>query len=59
MANFVARTVPDLVPVAAYVPPARVLVTLAVRREALKRPEIQVVREALHQEVQMRRGELI
>ncbi len=59
VANFVARTVPDLVPVAAYVPPARVLVTLAVRREALKRPEIQVVREALHQEVQMRRGELI
>ncbi|MET0703523.1 MAG: LysR family transcriptional regulator [Mycobacterium sp.] len=59
LSKFIAHTAPELRPVAAYLPRTRVAVTLAARRDALKRPEVQVVREALHREVQVRRSELI
>ncbi|AGL16307.1 LysR family transcriptional regulator [Actinoplanes sp. N902-109] len=59
LGKFVASSAPELQPIAAYIPPARVLVTLAVRRDALRRPEIQVVREALHREVRLRRSDLV
>ena len=59
LSKFVARTAPELVPVAPYVPPTRVAVTLAARRDALQRPEVQAVREALFVEVGERRSELV
>lgn len=59
LSKFVAHTAPELRPVAADLPLTRVAVTLAARRDALKRPEVQVVREALHREVGVRGNELI
>ncbi|PRY09764.1 LysR family transcriptional regulator [Kineococcus rhizosphaerae] len=59
LSKFMAERVPGLRPVAAYVPPARVPVTLVARRESVRRREVLVVREALQQEVRDRRHELI
>lgn len=59
LSKFVAHGAPDIRPVAASIRPPRVPVTLVVRQEAADRPEIAVVREALHQEVRLRRDELV
>ncbi|MCV7015243.1 LysR family transcriptional regulator [Mycolicibacterium madagascariense] len=59
LGKFVAHTAPELQQVATYLRPTRVAVLLAARRDALKRPEIQVVRDALHREVRVRRDELV
>ncbi|AGZ44115.1 LysR family transcriptional regulator [Actinoplanes friuliensis] len=59
LSKFVADTASGIRLVTAYVPPARVQVTLAARREAMRRKEVLVLREALHQEVRNRRDELI
>ncbi len=59
MSKFVAHTAPELRPVSAFMPPARVPVTLVARREAMRRREILVIREALQQEVRTRRHELV
>lgn len=59
MSKFVAHTAPELKTVSAYMPPARVPVTLVARREAMRRREILVIREALHREVRLRRHELV
>lgn len=59
MSKFVAHTAPEIRPVSAYMPPARVPVTLVVRPDAMRRREILVIREALHQEVRTRRHELV
>jgi DNA-binding transcriptional LysR family regulator len=56
--KFMAQTAPDLRRIAAETPPARVVVTLAVRKDAMTRRDVQVVREALHQEVRNRQQEL-
>lgn len=54
-----AHTAPEVTTVSAYMPPARVPVTLVARHEAMRRREILVIREALHQEVRTRRHELV
>lgn len=59
LSKFMAHRVPGIRPVSAYVPPARVPVTLVARREAARRREVLVIREALRQEVRSRRHELI
>ncbi len=59
ISKFVAHTAPELRTVSAYTPPARVPVTLVARREAMSRRAIQVIRDALHQEVRTRRHELV
>ena len=57
--KFIAITAPDIRLIAAELAPTRVSMTLALREAALARREVLVVREALHQEVQRRRHELI
>lgn len=56
--KFIADTAAGIHPVAVTLPPPRVSVTLAVRREAMARREVRAVREALHEEVHHRRDEL-
>lgn len=57
--KFLAVKVPELRRIQADVPPLRLSWTLAARRESVSRPAVQVVREALHREVQARQDELI
>lgn len=59
IAKFMARTMSDLRPIAADLTPPRVPVSMAIREEAVRRPAIAVVREALHREVRSRRTELV
>jgi DNA-binding transcriptional LysR family regulator len=59
LSKFITHASPDIRPIAAQMPPARVPVTLMARREAIRRREIAVVREALHEEVRLRRNELV
>jgi DNA-binding transcriptional LysR family regulator len=57
--KFVARTAPEVRPVAVKMPPPRVAIALAARRDAMVRRDVLVVRDALHEEVRSRRHELI
>ncbi|AWB91904.1 LysR family transcriptional regulator [Aeromicrobium chenweiae] len=56
--KFMVEMAPELRRVAAPVPPARVTVSLAMRKGAARRGEVQAVRLALHQEVLGRLHEL-
>jgi len=57
--KFMAVTAPELRRVVAPLGPARVAVSLAIRREIVDRGDVQAVRLALHQEVLSRRDELV
>lgn len=59
LSKFVAGTVSDIRPVDAALTLRRVPVSMIIRKEAIHRPAIAALREALHREVQARRGELI
>lgn len=59
ISKFMAMTAPDLCRVDIGIPPARVEVTLAVRKEAESRGAVQAVRRALHHEVSARAEELV
>ena len=59
LSRFMAATAPELRPVAAPVRAPRVRVGLAIRKDAMARRELVVVREALHEEVRSRRAELV
>lgn len=56
--KFLALRAPELRRIHADVPPLRLSFTLAARRDSIPRPAVQVVREALHEEVRARRREL-
>ncbi|WP_185975960.1 LysR family transcriptional regulator [Mycolicibacterium sp. 018/SC-01/001] len=57
--KFVAATVPGIRPVGITLPPRRVTVSLAARKEALTRPDVLAVRDAVRDEVRVRINELI
>jgi DNA-binding transcriptional LysR family regulator len=57
--KFIARTIPTLRPISLDIAPQTVLVTLAVRKDAIDRPEVIAVRNYLHEEVRNRKEELI
>ena len=59
LSRFMAETAPDIRPIAALIEPAKIVVTLTARHDALARRDVQVVREALHEEVRERRRELL
>ncbi len=59
VSKFMTYSCPDVRRIALDMPPARVPVMLMARREAMRRREIAVVREALHEEVRLRRDELM
>ncbi|GAA3525978.1 LysR family transcriptional regulator [Amycolatopsis ultiminotia] len=57
--KFLAVRAPELRRIQADVPPLKLSFTLAARRDSVPRPAVQVVREALHEEVRARREELL
>jgi DNA-binding transcriptional LysR family regulator len=57
--KFLAVTAPELTPVAVGLPPLRLAITLAARKDSVTRPAVQAVRQALHEEVRTRRAELL
>jgi molybdate transport repressor ModE-like protein len=57
--KFVAATVPGIRPIGLALPPRRVTVTLAARKDALTRPDVLVVRDAIRDEVRVRADELV
>jgi DNA-binding transcriptional LysR family regulator len=56
--KYVATRAPELRRVCPQIPPLWLGFTLAVRRDSISRPNVQVVREAIHHQVHIRRHEL-
>ena len=59
LSKFVASTAPGIRRIAAPITPARVPITLAVRKDAMSRRDVLVVREALRAEVRSRKADLV